>query len=58
MPFPPLDGGQLVFLAFEGVRRKPLSKVSRLIFAQIGFVLLVMAMIYVTFNDLMRWSAR
>lgn len=58
MPFPPLDGGQLVFLAFEGVRRKPLSKVSRLVFAQIGFVLLAMAMIYVTFNDLMRWSAR
>lgn len=57
-PLPPLDGGQLVFLAFERVRRKPLSKVSRLIFAQIGFILLVMAMIYVTFNDLMRWSAR
>ena len=58
LPLPPLDGGQLVFVAFEGVRRKPLSKVSRLIFAQIGFILLVMAMIYVTFNDVMRWSAR
>jgi len=58
IPLPPLDGGQLVLVAFEGVRRKPLSKVSRLIFAQIGFILLVMAMIYVTFNDLMRWGAR
>ncbi len=58
IPLPPLDGGQLVFLAFEAVRRKPLSKMARLVFAQVGVVLLVLAMIYVTFNDLMRWGSR
>lgn len=58
IPLPPLDGGQLVFLAFEGVRRRPVSKMARLVFAQIGVILLVLAMIYVTFNDLMRWSSR
>ncbi|MFQ5905099.1 MAG: RIP metalloprotease RseP [bacterium] len=58
IPLPPLDGGQLVFLAFEGVRRRPVSRMARLVFAQIGIILLVLAMIYVTFNDLMRWSSR
>jgi regulator of sigma E protease len=58
IPLPPLDGGQLVLLAFEGVRRRPISKMARLVFAQIGIVILVLAMIYVTFNDLMRWGTR
>jgi regulator of sigma E protease len=58
IPLPPLDGGQLVFLAFEGVRRRPLSKMARLVFAQVGIIILVLAMVYVTFNDLMRWGTR
>jgi len=58
IPLPPLDGGQLVFLLFEGVRRRPLSKMARLVFAQVGIIILVLAMVYVTFNDLMRWGTR
>lgn len=58
IPLPPLDGGQLVLLGFEGVRRRPISKMTRLVFAQVGVIILVLAMIYVTFNDLMRWGTR
>jgi regulator of sigma E protease len=58
IPLPPLDGGQLVLLVFEGVRRRPLSKMARLVFAQVGIIILVLTMVYVTFNDLMRWGTR
>jgi regulator of sigma E protease len=58
LPLPPLDGGQLAFLLFEGARRRPLSKTARLAFAQVGLLLLVLSMILVTFNDIMRLGTR
>jgi regulator of sigma E protease len=41
LPIPVLDGGQLVFLLAEGVRRKPLSLELRLRLTQVGFVFLL-----------------
>ncbi|MCH7761679.1 RIP metalloprotease RseP [candidate division TA06 bacterium] len=51
---PPLDGGYLVFLLFEGIRRKPLSRKAKLIFQNVGIALLLIMVIFVTFNDIMR----
>ena len=54
LPIPALDGGRLVFLIIEAVRGKPLDpdKEGRVHFA--GFVLLMILMAVVLFNDILR----
>ena len=54
LPIPALDGGRLVFLIIEAVRGKPIDpdKEGRVDFA--GFVLLMLLMVAVLFNDILR----
>lgn len=52
LPIPVLDGGHLVFLGIEGVRRRPLSDRVRGVANQVGFVLLIALMLVVTINDI------
>jgi regulator of sigma E protease len=54
LPIPILDGGQVLFLLAEAVRRKPLSVELRLRLTQIGFVLIVGMLILATSNDILR----
>jgi len=54
LPIPVLDGGHLVFLGVEAVRRKPLSERVQIIAQQIGILLLGSLMIFVFYNDLFR----
>ena len=54
LPIPILDGGQLVFLLAEAVRRRPLSLALRLRLTQVGFVLIIGLMLLATSNDLIR----
>lgn len=54
LPLPALDGGRLLFLLIEGVRRKPLDPEKEGIVHFIGFALLILLLIAVTFNDIMR----
>ena len=51
-PIPLLDGGHLLFYAIEAVRRKPLSEGAQEIGFRIGFAVVLMLMIFATFNDL------
>jgi len=51
-PIPLLDGGHLLFYFMEAVRRKPLSERTQEIGFRIGLSLVLMLMIYATFNDL------
>ncbi|HVY43537.1 MAG TPA: RIP metalloprotease RseP [Hyphomicrobiaceae bacterium] len=51
-PIPLLDGGHLLFYALEAVRRRPLSERAQEIGFRIGLTLVLMLMIYATFNDL------
>lgn len=51
-PIPVLDGGQLVFLGYEAVLRRPLSVKVRMIAHQVGFVLLISLMLLITINDI------
>jgi regulator of sigma E protease len=51
-PIPLLDGGHLLFYAMEAIRRKPLSERTQEIGFRIGLSLVLMLMIYATFNDL------
>ena len=54
LPIPALDGGRLVFLLWEAIRRKriPPEKEGMVHFA--GFALLMLLMIVVMFNDIRR----
>jgi len=53
-PLPALDGGHIVISAIEGIRRKRFSKKTRIIIQQIGYALLLLLIILVTFNDITR----
>lgn len=54
LPVPVLDGGHLMFLGVEAVRRKPLSERVQIIAQQIGMALLGSLMLFVFYNDLVR----
>lgn len=51
LPIPVLDGGHLVFLAIEGVIRRPVSVKIKIVVQQIGMALLLALMVFVIFND-------
>ena len=50
-PVPLLDGGHLLFYAIEGLRRKPLSEKTQEIGFRIGLALVLMLMVFATWND-------
>jgi regulator of sigma E protease len=54
MPIPVLDGGHITILALEGLARRDFSMKVKEKMLGAGFVLLVMLMLTVIFNDLMR----
>jgi len=54
LPIPILDGGQVVFLVAEAVRRRPLSLQLRSRLTQIGFFVLVGIMLLALRNDVVR----
>jgi len=54
LPIPVLDGGHLVFLTCEAIRRKPLSERTMIIGQKVGIVLLGSLMIFVFYNDITR----
>ncbi len=51
-PIPMLDGGHLMFYAFEKVLGQPLSQKTQEGFFRIGLFLLISLMFFTTFNDL------
>lgn len=51
LPLPALDGGRLVFLIIEAIRRKPIKAETEGMVHFAGFALLMLLMIIVTFND-------
>jgi regulator of sigma E protease len=57
LPVPMLDGGHLFFFVIEGVLGRPLSLKKREAAQQLGFVLLMLLMVYALYNDLVRIDA-
>ena len=53
-PIPLLDGGHLLFYAIETVRGRPLSERAQEVGFRIGLAIVVMLMIFATFNDILR----
>lgn len=64
LPIPVLDGGHVLFLAIERLRRRPLPARVRIAAQQVGMVLLLSLLLVVTINDLdhlvgiRRWLGR
>ena len=54
IPFPAFDGGHILFLLIEKIRGKAVSQNVEATITTIGFILLILLMIYVTFNDVIR----
>jgi regulator of sigma E protease len=58
LPIPVLDGGHLFFLLVEKVKGSPVSERVLGYSQMVGLVLILSLMVYVTYNDLMRWVFR
>src|SRR5690625_4178984 len=54
VPLPALDGGRLMFVGIEAVRGKPIDPQKEGLVHVIGFALLMLLMIVVTWNDIQR----
>lgn len=54
LPFPPLDGGKIVIYIIEAIRRKPLNENFEIKLQMVGFTLLILLSIYVTYLDILR----
>lgn len=53
LPVPMLDGGHLMFYAIETLRGRPLSERAQEIGARIGLSLVLLLMLFVTWNDIL-----
>ncbi len=56
-PIPLLDGGHLLFYGLEGLRGSPLSERTQEIGLRIGLTLLLMLVVFATYNDILRLFA-
>ena len=54
LPFPPLDGGKIVILLIEAIRRKPMKQQTEIAIQMVGFMVLIGLSILVTYNDILR----
>jgi regulator of sigma E protease len=53
-PIPALDGGHIVIAVIEALRKKRFSKHTRMVIQQIGYAIIFLLIIFVTFNDITR----
>lgn len=54
LPLPAFDGGRVLFLFIEKIFKKPVSKRVENIIHTVGFGLIILLLLYVTFNDVIR----
>jgi len=54
LPIPALDGGRLVLLIIEAIRRKPLNQEFEIKIQLLGFSFLILLSFYIAFNDIVR----
>lgn len=53
LPLPALDGGRVLFLIVEGLRGKPFNREREGLVNLIGFALLIMLAIFITYKDIL-----
>lgn len=52
LPIPGLDGGHILVIMIEAIRRKPLTIRTRILIQQIGMALLLMLIVVIMYNDI------
>lgn len=57
LPFPALDGGRLLFLLIEAIKRSPIKPGVANAANGIGFLILIAFMVFITFHDVMKLIA-
>ena len=58
LPFPALDGGRIFFLIAEAVRGRAVNRKIEIVTHNIGFILLMMLVLVVTYRDVVRFGDR
>ncbi len=54
LPIPALDGGRILILLIEAIRRKPMNQQTEINIQLAGFAILIALSLYVTYNDILR----
>ena len=54
LPVPALDGGKIVLLIIEAIRKKPLKQETEIQIQLLGFSILIVLALVVTYNDVVR----
>lgn len=54
LPIPALDGGRILFLIIEKIKRRPVRRELEALLHNIGFILLMALVVLVTFRDVMK----
>lgn len=54
LPVPVLDGGHIMFLSIEGIRRRPLNERVLAVANKVGLTILLMLIAFVFYNDITR----
>ena len=54
LPIPALDGGKILILLIEAIRRKPLKQETEINIQLLGFAILIGIFLIVTYNDILR----
>lgn len=56
LPFPILDGGNVLFLTLEKVRGRPLSPKVQESIQQVALIFIIILVLFVSYNDIMRMT--
>ena len=54
LPIPALDGGKILILIIEAIKRKPMKPENEINIQLLGFSILIALSIYVSYNDILR----
>lgn len=54
LPIPALDGGKILILIIEAIRRKPLKQETEINIQLLGFAILIGIFLLITYNDILR----
>ena len=55
LPFPAFDGGRVLFMIIEKIKRSPVNAELENKFHTVGFILLMILMVYITIKDIIRF---
>ncbi|NQT91053.1 MAG: site-2 protease family protein [Candidatus Omnitrophica bacterium] len=58
LPFPVLDGGHILFLGLEKIRKRPLSPKAQEIIQYVAISLILAFFLFVSYNDILRWLVK